>query len=580
MTSSSDPTAHSTCLSSDGFYSSNMLKKLNEFRLESLFTDATLCVGQDEFPCHKNVLAVSSPYFQAMFTSDLKESRENKINFNDIASHILKEVIDYAYSGEIEITSTNAQEMLAAACLFQYPAIVSTCEKFLEKQLHPSNCLGIEMFARLHSCTELAQKANQFALDNFTLVVENDEFLDIPIERLQEYISSDFIDVRSEETVFHVVLRWVKFDLVKREQHLPDLLNNVRLSLMDLSKLKLIENNPLVCASEKCLNLIQEAHKFKHSFQQTQSGKRRRSMQDSIVQPRPSTVAKEMVVVIGGMPSSNLSMSVDLYDPHKNKWSPLADLPQQVSSYSVAVLNNNIYVAGGVNAKDGHIISKVWKFDVGSRSWYAMAPMLKPRARHTAAVIDEKMYVLGGERYERKLLSVETIECYNPLTNKWNVCGRTMSPRKDSCVVLYNNTIVEVGGVQGDDAIVKKMDSYHIVGDSIRPSGEQFVLPNIIQFAQICVINGVFYIIWEDSGQMIALYAQKRTYNPLPSLSHSRVHSSSAVVNGKIIVFGGLINSEPTNLVESFDPETEQWTQLTAMFEGKAYHRCVTVKMC
>lgn len=559
-------------------YGQTILTKLNEFRHEALFTDAVLCVGQEEFPCHKNVLAVSSPYFQAMFTSDLKESRENRISFNEVSPWTLKRVIDYAYSGKIEITTGNAQDVLAAACLFQYPAIVTACEQFLEHQLHHTNCLGIEMFARLHLCSDLAAKAHLFVLENFTSVAESEEFLELSLEKLQEYISSDLIDVRTEETVFNAVVRWVKFDLDERQKYLSDLLGNVRLAVLDISNLKLIENNPLVCASEKCLSLVQEAQQLKMSFHETQGGKRRRSMQDSLIQPRPSTVAKEVVVVLGGIPNdSYITSSVEMYDPHKEKWFSLPDFPERVMWCSVAVLSNCIYVAGGI--LDGHIISKVWKFDALERKWQTVAPMLKPRARHAAAIIDDKMYILGGVRYERKMLSVETIECYNPSTNKWSAAGRTMHPRKESCVVPYNKTIVEVGGVQGEEAVVKTMDSYHIIGDSIKPSGEQFVLPENIKYAKIVVINAVFYIIWEDTKKLIALNAQRRTFKLLPSMQHARTCCGATVVNGKIYVTGGLIDSKPTNLVECFDPVTETWTVEKSMVEGRAYHGCVTLKM-
>ena len=251
----------------DEDYNANMLERLNDFRLKGLFTDITLCVGSEEFPCHKNVLAVSSPYFQAMFTSDLKESRENKISFSAIPPWIMKLVIEYAYSGHIQITANNAQEMLAASCLLQYPSIVAKCEDFLKKQLHPSNCLGIEMFALLHSCTKLAHEANQYTQENFSSVIENDEFLELPLERLKAYISSDHIDVRTEETVLDCVIRWVKSDLAKREKHLPVLLEKVRLSVMEFSSLKVIENNPLVSSSQPSLRLVEDAHKLKHSFQ-------------------------------------------------------------------------------------------------------------------------------------------------------------------------------------------------------------------------------------------------------------------------------------------------------------------------
>lgn len=564
----------------DPRYGSAILKKLNEYRQDAKFTNAILCVGQEEFPCHKTVLAVSSPYFEAMFSSDLKESRENRISFNEVSPWTLSKVIDYAYSGKIEVNAGNAQELLAAACLFQYPAIVNACEIFLEKQLHPSNCLGIEMFAQLHNCVGLSEKSHQYALENFTAVIENDEFLDLPLDRLKEYISSDHIDVRTEETVFHAIMRWVKFDLEKREAHLSELLEDVRLVVLDLSNLKTIEHNPLICASEKCLSLVHEAQQLKTSFHETQGGKRRRSMQDQTIKPRPSTVAKEVIVVIGGCcGNTHLMNTVEMFDPYKERWFSLVDFPiKGVLRCSVAVLANSIYVAGGII--EGQIISKVWRFDAVDRKWNSVAPMLKARANHAAAILDEKMYVLGGERYEGKLLTVETIECYHPVTNTWTASGRTMFPRKESCVVPYNNTIVEVGGLQGEEAVVKTMDSYKIVEDSIRPSGEQFVLPENIRFAKIVVINAVFYIIWEDSKKMIALNAQKRTFKPLPSMAFSHRRSGVAVINGKIYVCGGLIDSKPSDLVECFDPVSETWTIEPSMLEARAFHGCVTIKMC
>ena len=71
--------------------------------------------------------------------------------------------------------------------------------------------------------------------------------------------------------------------------------------------------------------------------------------------------------------------------------------------------------------------------------------MLRGRAYHSSAVLDERLYVVGGLRYEmNKMLHIETIECYNPKTNTWTAAGRTMFPRKQSRLVLYNATIVEV----------------------------------------------------------------------------------------------------------------------------------------
>ena len=43
------------------------------------FTDVILVVGDQEFYCHRNILAISSPFFMAMFTHDMSESHQLRI---------------------------------------------------------------------------------------------------------------------------------------------------------------------------------------------------------------------------------------------------------------------------------------------------------------------------------------------------------------------------------------------------------------------------------------------------------------------------------------------------------------------
>lgn len=42
--------------------------------------------------------------------------------------------------------------------------------RFLAHQLHPSNCLGIAVFAEHQSCTSLLQEANAYTSENFMQV--------------------------------------------------------------------------------------------------------------------------------------------------------------------------------------------------------------------------------------------------------------------------------------------------------------------------------------------------------------------------------------------------------------------------
>lgn len=578
----SEPFVDQTHIIQSKNYGHEVLVKLNGLRNEHCFTDAILCVGDREFPCHRNVLAVSSPYFRAMFTSDLRESKEVKIPFNEVSPSIMLQLIDYAYTGRAEINVENAQELLAAGSLFQYPAIMEACCEFLAKHLHPSNCLGIENFAHMHSCTKLELEAHQFALENFSAVVEYDEFLELSPARLISYLSSDLIDVRNEETVYDAAMLWIQSDVEERIRHLTMVLENVRLATVDVAYLEsVIEKDPLIQKIEECKCLVDDAKRY-HETLTDQHGQRRRSMQTDAIQPRPSTVAKEVMVLVGGV--SNLYNthvvlpSVEMYDPHKDKWLPLPEIPCAVSWFSVTAFSNNIFVSGGI--VDNKLVSTAWKFESAQRVWSEVAPMLIPRARHASAVWNNKIYVLGGINVvkEGKFVAVETIECYDMVTNTWSNVGHSPLPRNQSHVVPYNDTLVEIGGTQGGVKL-QTMESYLCSPDCVNYSGEQFVLPDSIQYSQIVVLNGIFYILWEDSKKLISLNPLKRIFRRLADMRYPHVHGGATVLNGKIYVTGGLMDSKPSRITECFDPATNTWTLVKPMRHARACQGCVTIQM-
>ena len=47
-----------------------VLHGLNEQRKTNTLCDVVICVEDQKFPCHRNIMAACSPYFLAMFTGD------------------------------------------------------------------------------------------------------------------------------------------------------------------------------------------------------------------------------------------------------------------------------------------------------------------------------------------------------------------------------------------------------------------------------------------------------------------------------------------------------------------------------
>ena len=100
----------------DKFYN-NRVKTLDLDFLDSMRDSGTLCdvtllVDGAEFPAHKVVLAASSPYFQAMFTSSFKEKDESRQEIHGIDHETFRIILNHIYNGKkLEITERNEHKL-------------------------------------------------------------------------------------------------------------------------------------------------------------------------------------------------------------------------------------------------------------------------------------------------------------------------------------------------------------------------------------------------------------------------------------------------------------------------------------
>lgn len=82
----------------------------------------------------------------------------------------MAKIIYFIYTGNVQVTEVTVCQLLPAATMLQIPQVIEACCDFLDKQLDPTNAIGIGNFAEQHSCSILIQKANQFIERNFTKV--------------------------------------------------------------------------------------------------------------------------------------------------------------------------------------------------------------------------------------------------------------------------------------------------------------------------------------------------------------------------------------------------------------------------
>ncbi|ELK19545.1 Kelch-like protein 17, partial [Pteropus alecto] len=82
---------------------------MSRMRQRGLLCDIVLHVAAKEIRAHKVVLASCSPYFHAMFTNEMSESRQTHVTLHDIDPQALDQLVQFAYTAEIVVGEGNVQ---------------------------------------------------------------------------------------------------------------------------------------------------------------------------------------------------------------------------------------------------------------------------------------------------------------------------------------------------------------------------------------------------------------------------------------------------------------------------------------
>ena len=92
--------------------------------MEGLWRNGQLCdvellAGEAVIRAHRVVLAASSLYFRAMFTSQMAESGQRTVEIQGVESSALQALVSFAYSSKLSVNTENAQGLLVASNFLQ-----------------------------------------------------------------------------------------------------------------------------------------------------------------------------------------------------------------------------------------------------------------------------------------------------------------------------------------------------------------------------------------------------------------------------------------------------------------------------
>ncbi|KAM7042289.1 kelch-like protein 3 isoform 2-T2 [Acridotheres tristis] len=497
-------------------------KVMNELRSKRLLCDVVIVAETVEMEAHRVVLAACSPYFCAMFTGDMSESKAKKIEIKDVDGQTLRKLIDYIYTAEIEVTEENVQVLLPAASLLQLMDVRKNCCDFLQSQLHPTNCLGIRAFADVHACTELLQQANAYAEQHFPEVMLGEEFLSLSLDQVCSLISSDKLTVSSEEKVFEAVISWINYEKESRLEHMAKLMEHVRLPLLPRDYLvQTVEEEALIKNNNTCKDFLIEAMKY-HLLPLDQ----RQLIKNPRTKPRTPVSLPKVMIVVGGQAPKAIR-SVECYDFEEERWDQVAELPSRRCRAGVVFMAGSVYAVGGFNGSLR--VRTVDVYDGAKDQWTSIASMQERRSTLGAAVLNDLLYAVGGFDGSTGLASVEA---YSYKTNEWFFVA-PMNTRRSS---------VGVGVVEG-----------------------------------VGVLSGLLYATGGHDGPLVRKSVEvydpgTNTWKQVADMNMCRRNAGVCAVNGLLYVVGGDDGSCNLASVEYYNPSTDKWTLLpTSMSTGRSY---------
>lgn len=121
-------------------------------------SDVVLVVEDQKLHVHRNVLALWSPVFEKMFTSNFKEKSKGEIRLPGKQAESVKALLSMIYPpANDEITLGNYNAILELAHEYQISSIVEKCEEFLVDTLFSSPAHKIDEEEDLLSLLILAQ---------------------------------------------------------------------------------------------------------------------------------------------------------------------------------------------------------------------------------------------------------------------------------------------------------------------------------------------------------------------------------------------------------------------------------------
>lgn len=441
----------------DGGYANKVVQGMATLWNEKVLFDYTIRTSEGkQFRAHRAFLASVSEYFRAMLCGNMLESCKDFVELKGVNGNGFGPVLHFVYTGQLALSEGNVQDVLTAASHLQIDSVTMLCAQFLEESLSLVNCVDIRQIADMYCLTRLQEKTNDFVISNFGDLVKNGHHCRFTAQQLAQYLKSNELKCGTEFGLFNCIRQWLDYDRDSRLKQSAEMMQFVRFPLMLPSDItKISKASPeLTSPGSPCKKFLDQAVKY---HQMKQNARLAFTSSQTTIRNNPSVVAFS-----GDVDDHTASRSFFVLGDDNN-WRTLPDLELGFDHASVTVMENYMFVCGGITY-DGHRREsslKCYVFDPRFMSWTRLADMNRERSHFSLVTCRGAVYALGGcSEFSHATggpsVNTDTIERYSVEKDRWDIIGELPLPLRKHAACVLNNKIYVSGGLTGDWMASKK----------------------------------------------------------------------------------------------------------------------------
>ncbi|KAI0226983.1 Kelch-like protein 21 [Lamellibrachia satsuma] len=523
----------------DKAYQNEFMKGLHKMRQNEQYTDVTLLSGDVHFRCHRIVLEAASDYFKAMFRCGLEESTSATVTLT-MEPEILTNIVDYMYTGEIQLTVDNVESLVKAGDLLQLGCLKYTCEDFMASQVKLHNFVEYYRFALLYRLDQLQKVTKQFVFAAFKTVALTPEFKELTCRELIEFIKDDDVNVEDEDIVFDAVLSWVRHDLDNRKSSLQMILEHVRLPYCTSNYLWHIKE-AYDLLTTKSFEYIHEAMAFQAD------PVRQHQIFSCRTVPRNNFRMKSCLLTVGVW--NYASNCLLYYKDDTNSWESLMELPGSVGNlYNVCCVDRGVLL---ICERKRYGSDKCWLFDLDTKKLEEIPHFPYMQPTHRRVSLRNCVYVVGGFSRRRNVLR------FDLKTKQTSFEPELPQAVNDPMVVTYNNKIFVIGG-QNEN---KETLCCAQVFDTTRRQWSTLTdMPDVCENGSAVTLNDSIYVVGGFNRTCLKYDPTSDNWTKLNQPRQSHGNAPAVVWRGSILVAWGDDSTKKPPGIERYDPLTDTWS--------------------